>query len=228
MKATFAPCASCLVAVLVIIPVINADTTASSAASTANKRLNSALRDELLSMTVEDQAVRVKHVDQFTDEDRKRMSEVDTKHEERMKAIVTQHGWPGRSLVGDEAAEDAWLIVQHCQVDFQEHCLPLLKQAVDANDASGKCYAYLLDRVRMYRGRPQIYGTQFMNDKLVPIEDPEHVDERRKAVGLGSLSEYVAFVCKMNGWPNQLPEPTASSVTPPAGAGGAPSGAAVH
>jgi hypothetical protein len=194
---------SCLVAALAVTPVTNADTLASSAVSGASQQINLALRDELLAMTVEDQGVRMKLIDQFTDEDRRRMSEVDKKHEVRMKAIVAQSGWPGRSLVGGEAANDAWLIVQHCQVDFQEHCLPLLKQAVDANEASGSCYAYLLDRVRMYRGQSQFYGTQFMNDKLVPIEDPQHVDQRRKAVGLGPLSEYVALVCKMNGWPNQ-------------------------
>jgi hypothetical protein len=74
----------------------------------------------------------------------------------------------------------------------------------------------------MYRGQPQVYGTQFMNDKLVPIEDPRHVDERRKAVGLGPLSDYVALVCKMNGWPNQALAPTPAAVTPAADAPVAP------
>jgi hypothetical protein len=206
-----------------------AGTPVSPATSSAGgSRLNPVLRDEVLAMTVDDQAVRVKPIDQFNREERQRMSAVDKKHEERMKAIVAQYGWPGRSLVGDEAAIDAWLIVQHCQVDFQEHCLPLLKKAVDANEASAQCYAYLLDRIRMYRGQPQVYGTQFMNDKLVQIEDPQNVDQRRKAVGLGPLSEYVALVRKMNGWPNQLPDPTSPSVTAPAKAGPAPSVAPDH
>jgi hypothetical protein len=196
---------------------IGTPTPSSVVASAIGLQLNSALRDELLAMTIDDQTVRVKLVDQLTESDRMRMMEVDHKHEERMKVIVAQYGWPGRNLVGDEASTDAWLVIQHCQVDFQEHCLPLLKEAVDANDASGKCYAYLLDRVRMYRGMPQVYGTQFMNDKLVTIEDPQHVDQRRKAVGLGPLSEYVAFVCKMNGWPNHSTDPTRSADTPPAG-----------
>jgi len=210
------PCAirlGFLLAVWGMMPTVGQGASAPAAAAGIGRpTLNAALRDELLAMTVDDQAARAKLVDQLSEQDRQRMREVDGKHEERMKAIVARFGWPGRSLVGEEAATDAWLIVQHCQVDFQEHCLPMLRQAVAANEAPGKCYAYLLDRVRMFRGKPQVYGTQFMNDKLVPIEDLPHVDERRKAVGLGPLSEYVALVCKMNGWPVQAPVPAASAV----------------
>jgi hypothetical protein len=43
--------------------------------------------------------------------------------------------------------------------------------------------------------RPQFYGTQFYADESGnfgprPIEDPDHVDERRQAVGLQPLSDY--------------------------------------
>ena len=52
----------------------------------------------------------------------------------------------------------------------------------------------LEDRVRAFEGRPQYYGTQYdwdENGQLgpLPIEDPEHVDERRRSVGLGPLEE---------------------------------------
>ncbi len=40
-------------------------------------------------------------------------------------------------------------------------CLLLMEQAVSKGEASAKDYAYLLDRVRMNQGRPQVYGTQF-------------------------------------------------------------------
>jgi len=215
MKAIIQRGALSLFSMLTYASAVAAETTTTiTDSSAARSPRNTQLRDELLAMTVEDQAIRVKPVDKFTEQDRQRMRAVDAKHEERMKVIVSQYGWPGRSLVGDEAASDAWLIVQHCQVDFQEQCLPLLKSAVDSNEAAGKCYAYLLDRIRMFRGKSQIYGTQFMNDKLVPIEDLAHVDDRRKAVGLGPLSEYIALVCKMNGWPNLTPQ-EASVVAPP-------------
>ena len=124
-----------------------------------------------------------------------RMQAVDTKHTARMKAIIGEHGWPGHSLVGEDGAHAAWLLVQHADASFMAQCLPLLERAVSAGEASAKDYAYLLDRVRMNQGKPQVYGTQFTSGadgKLVlhPVEDVEHVDERRAAVGLPSMAEY--------------------------------------
>ena len=106
------------------------------------------------------------------------MQAADAKHTAKMKAIVVQHGWPGRSLVGDDGAHAAWLLVQHADASFMEQCLPLMEHAVSAGEASTKDYAYLLDRVRMSQGKPQVYGTQFTSGadgKLVlhPVEDAE-------------------------------------------------------
>jgi hypothetical protein len=55
----------------------------------------------------------------------------------------------------------------------------------------------LEDRTRMRRGRPQVYGTQLGRDPdtnsyyLSPLEDPEHVDQRRAEVGLRPLNDYL-------------------------------------
>jgi hypothetical protein len=52
-------------------------------------------------------------------------------------------------------------------------------------------YAYLYDRVAVAEQRPQRYGSQYGADGTPePIEDPDHVDERRKAVGLDTMAEY--------------------------------------
>jgi hypothetical protein len=69
-----------------------------------------------------------------------------------------------------------------------------MKRAVAAGQAFGKDYVYLSDRVRMQQGKPQLYGTQFTSAAdgqlvLHPIEDAEHVDERRRSVGLPSMAE---------------------------------------
>jgi hypothetical protein len=51
--------------------------------------------------------------------------------------------------------------------------------------------ALLKDRVLMHQGKPQIYGSQFNSDGdkwvLYDLEDPSHVDERRKSVHLMPL-----------------------------------------
>jgi hypothetical protein len=52
----------------------------------------------------------------------------------------------------------------------------------------------LEDRIRMFEGRPQLYGTQLVADdegwlRPYPIEDPAGVEERRRQVGLARLPE---------------------------------------
>jgi hypothetical protein len=123
------------------------------------------------------------------------MQAVDAKHTTRMKEIIAKHGWPGRSLVGDDGAHAAWLLVQHAEASFMAECLPLMEQAVSAEEAFIKDYAYLLDRVRMNQGKPQVYGTQFTSGAdgklaLYPIENAALVDERRRNVGLPPMADY--------------------------------------
>jgi hypothetical protein len=83
-------------------------------------------------------------------------------------------------------------------VAFQERALALLEAAVAAGDASPRNAAYLTDRVRVNRDRPQVYGTQFRPRDGVaepcPIEDPEHVDERRATAGLEPFAENLARI----------------------------------
>ena len=71
-------------------------------------------------------------------------------------------------------------------------------RAVAAGDADPSDHAYLVDRVRVARGEPQVYGTQWGSDEQgapeprTPIEDEPMVDVRRAAVGLGTLDAYLA------------------------------------
>ena len=66
-------------------------------------------------------------------------------------------------------------------------------------DAPPAHYACLLDRVRMATGKPQVYGSQVVvadDGDLAPwpIEDPNHVDERRARVGLGPLAVHTQML----------------------------------
>src|SRR5215213_2813338 len=122
---------------------------------------NEELRQELLVMCEADQKLRADFGPRMNPDQRGLIILFDEQHTERMKGIVTEHGWPGRSLVGEDGGHAAWLLVQHSDAAFMAHCLPLLERAVYAGEAPAKDYAYLLDRVRMNEGRPQVYGSQF-------------------------------------------------------------------
>jgi hypothetical protein len=115
---------------------------------------------------------------------------------ERLEAIVKRYGWPGKSLVGEDAADAAWLVLQHAIAHprLQRACLPLIREAVALGEAKPWQAAYLEDRIRFFERRPQRYGTQFdwdENGLMSPyaIEDPERVDERRLSIGLSPLAE---------------------------------------
>ena len=116
----------------------------------------------------------------------------------RMRAILAAHGWPGRSLVGEEGSHGAWLLLQHADRDLplQRTALELLERAVRAGEASGQDFAYLTDRVRLADGRQQVYGTQLQYDNRgcaspKPSEDAATLDARRASVGLEPMSVYI-------------------------------------
>jgi hypothetical protein len=117
----------------------------------------------------------------------------------RLRDIVREHGWPARSLAGEAGARAAFLIVQHSPSNaFQREMLPHIIAAADAGEASRADAAMLEDRVLTDEGKPQRYGTQFriVAGELVayPIEDPATLDERRAAVGLMPMAEYVKLL----------------------------------
>ncbi len=163
-----------------------------------NPGSDNALRQELLQMMKEDQDARMAIVDTSSPDAAavRKITEIDRKNTARLKEIIEKHGWPGITLVGDEGANAAWLLVQHADKDraFQKKCLALLEKAVKARDASPAQLAYLTDRVLVAEKKEQVYGTQFhtVDGKMepYPIADEKNVDRRRKEVGLSSLAEY--------------------------------------
>jgi hypothetical protein len=160
-----------------------------------------ALRAALISRGREDQAVRevflAGHHQDTTD--LRRMSDVDADNTNFLKKIVAERGWPGRSLVGSEATNAAFLIVQHSpDTTFQAQVLPLLEKAYAAGEAEGQQVALLTDRVAVQRGRPQVYGTQasVVNGrfKLNPIADSANVDARRAKLGMPPVAAYMRIL----------------------------------
>lgn len=159
------------------------------------------LRYELLQMREEDQKMRRRIREESIGPDATEFWEefhkLDEKHTERLKEIIKQYGWPRKSLVGEDGAFAAWLIVQHATHDlnFQKHCLKLMKKEAKRGEVPLQCIAYLIDRIRILEGKPQVYGTQYriVNGELefLPIEDEANVDKRRKEMGLPPLSEYM-------------------------------------
>jgi hypothetical protein len=157
-----------------------------------------ALAAELVEMGRQDQAIRRGHNPGKPDPAYvKRMQQEDRAREQRLAAIIEAKGWPLISMVGYEAAGSAWTIAQHGSPAFLKRCLPLMQAAGDKLEINPQHLALSIDRVRVEAGKPQVYGSQLhegKGGKLEPdrIEDREHVDERRAAMGMEPLADYLA------------------------------------
>jgi hypothetical protein len=161
------------------------------------------LHEELLAMAGEDGAMRERLVEDGSlfDGYNPLMAIVHRRNGDRLSEIVEAHGWPGRSLVGDDGADAAWLVLKHAIGDpgLQRRCLPLLELAAAGGEIPPWHFATLLDGIRFYEGRPQVYGSMFDwddNGELapLPIEQAEQVDQRRALVGLPPLAEQIQSV----------------------------------
>jgi hypothetical protein len=161
------------------------------------------LREELLAMQRADQELErlVQQRDSaaaapgFAD---RRRAQQDA-HAERCIALFDRHGFPGSNLVGEDGASAFWLLVQHADrhPEFQQRVAAAMEQAVFAGHANGEELAYLVDRIASNAGRPQRYGTQTEYDpatgriRPAQLEAPHDVDDRRRAVGMEPLWQYV-------------------------------------
>lgn len=159
--------------------------------------MDHALQSELIEMDEHDQAVRAELAadGSLFDGYHPQMAAVHDANAARLRAIIEKHGWPTERLVGTDGANAAHRIAQHSinHPDFMRACRKLLDDASAKGEVPRWQFAYIDDRIRVYEGLPQRYGTQWRggpdNLEPYPIENPSQVDERRAALGLPPLAE---------------------------------------
>ncbi|MFB9865315.1 DUF6624 domain-containing protein [Rufibacter immobilis] len=121
----------------------------------------------------------------------------DEENKKQVVAILEKRGWPGKSLVGQQASQAVFLVIQHADKATMEKYLPLLREAAAKGEASKSSLALMEDRVRMNQGLPQLYGSQLrMNPQtqkpeLYQVEDEANLDKRRAEMGLEPIKEYL-------------------------------------
>lgn len=122
-----------------------------------------------------------------------RMRDTDVEHMAELHALLWSRGWPLASRVGEDAAFNAFLVIQHAHPGVQAAALPAVTVSVWQGELRPAALALLTDRVLTRAGQPQRYGTQSMRWPLwpatvrLPVLEPEKLDERRLAIGLSPL-----------------------------------------
>src|SRR5579859_7847592 len=135
--------------------------------------MNEVVRDELIAMRAEDLRVREELL-QSGELERGyalRMEAVHRKNAHRLREIIAKHGWPDTEVAGRDGTLAAWFIAQHAigEPDFLREALALIQHKVKRGEVPRAQEAYLFDRIAMYEGRPQRYGTQSL-----PCPDGEY------------------------------------------------------
>jgi len=174
---------------------------------------NKLLQIELISMYVDDQAARgnlmkdiiSKYGLDTTGIAHEYEGGVDRRNRNRLKEIINEVGFPNKKMVGKDAMDGIFFIIQHSDGDkeWQKSQLPKIESAVKNGDMESQDYAYLYDRIRINSGEKQLYGTQFLNVdpilktfELADTEDIDNLDKRRMEIGMMPIEMYKRFMLK--------------------------------
>lgn len=118
---------------------------------------------------------------------------------------IQASGWFDISKTSADAAQAAWLMVQHADWDpqWQQQILQLLQPKVKQGEFQPRYFAYLTDRVAINAGQPQRYGTQGACDNQsgqwqpFAVANAAQLDLNRQAMELEPIGQYRAkFRCK--------------------------------
>jgi hypothetical protein len=172
------------------------------------------LAEKLIGLKNADMALRDKLIQsgQLGDGYNEEMASLHDSNAEILNGIIDEIGYPTIPKVGKDASEAAWVVLQHSigRPDFMKKCLTLLEAAVKENEVNSTFLAYLADRIAVFEGNPQLYGTQFDWDEhgeLSPnlIDDLTKVNQRRKTIGFNTLEEQTAAIRSLAKKENRLP-----------------------
>lgn len=127
-----------------------------------------------------------------------RMKKVHEENADLLEEFISKYGWPFPDEYGIEAHEAAWFIAIHAisRPHLIKKIAQLMHDGWKAGKIPGNYYANFYDRIEIYEGRKQLYGTHLAPSKNgwqpLPLIDPEHVNKRRAQLGMQSLEDWIA------------------------------------
>ncbi len=126
----------------------------------------------------------------------KEIEKLHIKNSKELEEIIDTYGFPTNDQYAKEVVDAAWKIYQHSisRPDFMRKVLNILQKLAEEGKIEKALVAKTIDRIRVFEGKKQIYGTNFDWDENgalnpTPIEDPDNVDKLRMSMGLESISE---------------------------------------
>ncbi len=113
------------------------------------------------------------------------MAAMDSVHTLQLEQLIKEHGLPTFRNVGYEGFHSAYIIMMHIHSELQDSLIEKLIPLMETGEVPRDKMAYLIDRSLIRKKLPQRYGCQiYRSGKSQPIEDIDHLNERREAMGL--------------------------------------------
>jgi hypothetical protein len=130
-----------------------------------------------------------------------KMQENDSTNMKRVKEIIGQYGYPGKTLVGEPTNEAAFYVIQHSS-EINAY-LAVVEKAAKRKELPFMLYATMLDRSLLNKEKAQLYGTQTKGFEITdsvtgqkkwqtiiwPVSDAANVNKRRKQAGFDDSVE---------------------------------------
>lgn len=107
------------------------------------------------------------------------------------QSILSNCAFPDTAQIGQDNMEVFLEVLRNSDRNLIVYHYGKIKDAMESGKLDKKNFAVIQDRLLMLNGYPQIYGSQVFWDRLHPIDEPETVNERRAAVGLKPIEEYL-------------------------------------
>lgn len=164
------------------------------------KTVNFPLRNEIKSIMAKDQEVRLRGIIDW-----KEVDSIDRIHEDRLKIIIKDFGYPDENIIGnpnfveDDNPLDISALIMHIKdIDYWK---PVFLDLIRRGKAPADIYGNLVDSLQRQTGM-YYYGI-YQNITSDRIIDFDKIDERRIAVGLSTwdLREKMNEIMKKKfGW----------------------------
>lgn len=168
------------------------------------KKFNTEYRDRLLEIELVDQHIRkvsyeLELSEQVADTVMKKvwqaMGPIDSLHQQQFIRLLNAYGYPDIDIVGADANQAAWLIVQHSKLPTQDLFIPLLKSSCDRGQTPMKYYAYVHDRRINNAGSSYVkYGCSLRLEEdgvyWLRAENKACLNFYREQVGLPPMDEF--------------------------------------
>jgi hypothetical protein len=132
------------------------------------------------------------------------LGQTDSSNLRRVRVLIARYGYPGKTLVGTPTNVAAFYVIQH-STHIPQY-LPLIEQAAARGELPFVEYAKMLDRHLMNEQKAQRYGSGGKGYRVLnpatgqveqkyfvwPVQDPAHVNERRRKAGFDETVEAFA------------------------------------